>query len=95
MTSPRRAASSRTTDRRPEARNARNTAPQFDAPLTLWQTIVSVAASFFGVQSSQNRQRDFTRGKAGHFIVVGLIMTALFVLAVGLAVRLVLRHAGL
>ena len=62
---------------------------------TLWDTIKSVAASFFGVQSSKNRERDFKHGKAAHFIVVGLIATVLFVLAVVLAVRLALRQAGL
>jgi hypothetical protein len=61
---------------------------------TLWHTIASVAASFFGVQSSKNRQRDFTHGKASHFIVVGVIATAVFILLVVLAVRLALRQAG-
>lgn len=61
----------------------------------LLQTITSVAASFFGVQSSKNRQRDFSKGKAGHFIAVGLIMTALFVLTVWMAVRFALRSAGM
>ncbi|MEQ1440328.1 DUF2970 domain-containing protein [Fontimonas sp. SYSU GA230001] len=59
------------------------------------QTISSVAASFFGVQSSKHRQRDFTKGKAGHFIAVGLIMTVLFVLVVWIAVKIALRSAGM
>ena len=63
-------------------------------PHTLWDTVKSVAASFFGVQSSKNRQRDFKHGKAAHFIAVGLVATAVFVLAVILVVRLVLRQAG-
>ena len=62
---------------------------------TLWHTIASVAASFFGVQSSKNRQRDFTHGKASHFIVVGVIATAVFILVVIVAVRLALRQAGM
>ena len=62
---------------------------------TLWDTIKSVAASFFGVQSSKNRARDFKHGKAAHFIAVGLVATAVFILAVILAVRLALRQAGL
>ena len=64
-------------------------------PPTLWQTIASVSASFFGVQSSKNRERDFKHGKAAHFIVVGLVATAVFVLLVILAVRLALRQAAL
>lgn len=69
--------------------------PNDDASPTLWQTIASVAASFFGVQSSKNRQRDFSKGKPGRFIAIGLIMTVLFVLGVWLAVRLALRSAGM
>jgi len=64
-------------------------------PPTLWQTIASVSAAFFGVQSSKNRARDFKHGKAAHFIVIGLVATFVFVLAVILAVRLALRQAGL
>ena len=61
---------------------------------TLWQVIASVGASFFGVQSSKNRERDFKHGKAAHFIVVGLLATAAFVGVVILAVRLALSQAG-
>ena len=61
---------------------------------TLWQTIASVGAAFFGVQSSKNRERDFKHGKAAHFIVIGLVATAVFIVAVILAVRLALRQAG-
>ena len=61
---------------------------------TTWQVIASVLASFFGVQSSKNRERDFKHGKAAHFIVVGLLATAAFVGVVILAVRLALSQAG-
>jgi hypothetical protein len=64
-------------------------------PPTLWQTIGSVAASFFGVQSGRNRQRDFSRGKPLHFIIIGLLMTVVFVLVVWAAVRFALHSAGL
>lgn len=63
-------------------------------PPTLWQTIASVAASFFGVQSSKNRERDFKRGKASHFILMGLLATATFITLVIMAVRLALHQAG-
>jgi len=69
------------------------TEPQ-QKPPTLWQTVTSVGAAFFGVQSSKNRERDFKHGKAAHFIVVGLVATAVFILLVILAVRLALRQAG-
>ena len=62
---------------------------------TSWQVIASVLASFFGVQSSKNRERDFKHGKAAHFIVIGLVATAVFITLVILAVRLALRQAGM
>ncbi len=54
----------------------------------------SVAAAFFGVQSEHNRERDFRHGKPIHFIVAGLLGTALFVLLMWGLVRLVLGLAG-
>jgi hypothetical protein len=62
---------------------------------SLWQTIASVGAAFFGVQSSKNRQRDFKHGKASHFVAIGLVATGVFILFVWLAVRLALRQAGM
>ena len=66
-----------------------------DAAPGLLQTIASVAASFFGVQSARNRERDFTKGKPVHFIVVGLAMTLAFILVIWAAVRFALHSAGL
>lgn len=57
------------------------------------EVIQSVLAGFIGVQSSRNRERDFTRGKPLHFIVGGLIGTALFLLAVYLFVRVLIATA--
>jgi len=68
--------------------------PPAPKPPTLGQVIASVLASFFGVQSSKNRERDFKHGKAAHFIVVGLLATAAFVGLVILVVQLVLRQAA-
>ena len=64
-----------------------------EPPPSLWQVTQSVLAAFFGVQSEANRQRDFTRGKPGQFVIIGLIATALFVLAMVVIVKLVLRFA--
>jgi hypothetical protein len=35
----------------------------------------SVFAAGFGVQSKENKERDFSRGQAKHFIVAGLLFT--------------------
>ncbi len=56
---------------------------------TLRQVIASVLWSFLGVQSERNRARDFTHGKPGPYIAVGLALTALFVLLLWGVVRLV------
>jgi hypothetical protein len=62
--------------------------------LSIAQVFMSTVAAAFGVQSSANRERDFTRGKASQFIVMGIIFTVLFVFAVVMVVRLVLSNAG-
>lgn len=61
---------------------------------TLMQTFASVAASFFGVQSSRNRERDFTHGNPWHFILLGFVMTGIVALIFYGAVHLALRMAG-
>ncbi|MHB8746616.1 MAG: DUF2970 domain-containing protein [Gammaproteobacteria bacterium] len=67
----------------------RDAAPSFVAVLK------SAVAAMFGVQSDKNRERDFTRGRPIHFVMVGLLVTALFVLVVWGLVKLVLSAAGL
>lgn len=62
--------------------------------LSAWQVMFSTIAAAFGVQSSRNRERDFTRGRASHFIIAGIVFTVLFVLAVVGVVNLVLGSAG-
>lgn len=58
------------------------------------QVVKSVLSSMFGVQSSKNRERDFTKGKPVHYIVVGLVFTILFILTLVGVVKLVLHFAG-
>lgn len=47
----------------------------------------SVGAAMLGVQSSRNKERDFTHGKPVHFIIGGLIGTLIFLLLIGLLVK--------
>ena len=61
--------------------------------VSLLDVIKSVASSFFGVQSTENRERDFQHGKPWQFIVVGLMLTGLFLLLVWIAVTIVLKLA--
>lgn len=67
--------------------------PEVKAP-TLWEIVKSVNAAFFGVQSSKNRERDFTKGKASHFIVIGILMTVVFIFVLLFIVKLTLKSAG-
>lgn len=65
-----------------------------DKPLTLWEMLQSVLSAALGVQSGKNRARDFSRGKPSHFIILGLLFTAMFVLVIFAVVKLVLHFAG-
>ena len=67
---------------------------QDEGSLSFWQVVQSVAAGFFGVQSAENRSRDFTHGKVGHFAIVGLLMTLLLIGVIWGAVELALLYAG-
>lgn len=67
---------------------------QDNKPLSLWEMLQSVFSAALGVQSSKNRARDFSRGKPSHFIILGVLFTALFVLVIFGVVQVVLHLAG-
>ena len=66
---------------------------QANAP-SLLQVFGSVLASMFGVQSNRRREQDFVHGKPSQYIVIGLLVTLLFILLVWGVVKLVMRLAG-
>ncbi len=49
---------------------------------SLLHVVKSVIAAAIGVQSDKNREVDFKRGSLPAYIVVGLIATVLFILAI-------------
>lgn len=57
---------------------------------SLWDVIKSVLAAMFGVQKGETRERDFSTGNPWVFIVVGIVMTVLLVLAIVTVVKVVL-----
>ncbi|SEG86916.1 DUF2970 domain-containing protein [Marinobacterium lutimaris] len=59
-----------------------------------WRTLIGVLSGFFGVQSERRREEDFKEGRAIHFVVVGLLMAALFVIFVIFLVRWALSLSG-
>lgn len=58
--------------------------------LGLLQMLASALAAAFGVQSSKNKERDFSQGDPKRFIVLGIVMTLVFLLVMMGIVRLVL-----
>jgi len=81
-------------DKKKQAEQAESGLKQTDAKtdrdLTVFELIGSALAAAFGVQSSRNRERDFSRGRPSQFIIIGIVLTALFVLLVAGVVNLVL-----
>lgn len=63
-------------------------------PLSFGQMLQSILAAAFGVQSGKRRARDFSRGKPSHFVILGVLFTALFVLVIFSVVKLVLHFAS-
>jgi hypothetical protein len=62
-------------------------------PLSLIQTIKSVLWALLGIQTKENLMRDFAHGKASNFIITGLLLVILFVLALIIIVNVVLHLA--
>ncbi|KZX72066.1 hypothetical protein A3715_13700 [Oleiphilus sp. HI0009] len=60
--------------------------------MTLWQTTQSVLYAMLGVQKSKNAKRDFSKGKASHFIIIGILFGVSFVIALALLVRFILNQ---
>lgn len=60
-----------------------------------WADIVkSTLAAALGVQSSKNRERDFSRGSLPVYIVSGIIFTALFITVLVVIVRIIVARSG-
>jgi hypothetical protein len=62
---------------------------------SLMKVLGSVLASMFGVQSNRRREEDFTHGKPSQYVVIGLLVTLVFILTVWGVVSLVMRLAGI
>jgi hypothetical protein len=55
----------------------------------LLRVVQSTLAAAIGVQSKENRERDFEEGNAGTFIVAGVLFTVLFVATIVVVVSAV------
>jgi uncharacterized membrane protein len=45
----------------------------------IFNVLLSVLAAMIGIQNDKNRERDFEKGRASNYIVVGIIVVAIFV----------------
>lgn len=57
--------------------------------LPFWRMMLSVLQASFGVQSRENKERDFTQGSIAGFIAAALIFTVIFVVGLMIIVSLV------
>ena len=58
------------------------------------QVVHSVVAALFGVQSAENRERDFKKGKATDYIAVYVILVIALVVGMVITVNMVISSAG-
>ncbi|MDF1630381.1 MAG: DUF2970 domain-containing protein [Alcanivoracaceae bacterium] len=65
-----------------------------DKKPSLIQVVISVLASLLGVQSSKNRERDFSKGDPKDFIGVYVVLVVIFVVSMIVLVNMVLASAG-
>lgn len=75
--------------------NESNPKPPAVKPPGLLDTVLSVLASFFGVQSHENRVRDFSAGKPMVFIVVAIVLTLVLVVSLWAGVHVLLKQVGM
>ena len=64
-----------------------------EAP-SFFSVLGSVLAGMFGVQSNRKREQDFTHGKPSHYVIIGLLVTVVFILTIWGLVSLVMKLAG-
>ena len=58
--------------------------------VTTWQVIVSVFRAWLGVQTNENRKRDFSSSDPVPFIIAGVIFTLIMIVGVTIAVNIAL-----
>lgn len=78
-----------TTPQHSAAEQTRRTDSRDGEALTLLEVMGSVLAAGFGVQSQENKVRDFTRGKPVHFIIAGVAFTVALLVSLVVVVALV------
>jgi len=78
-----------TTSQHSVADQTRRTDSPDRAALTRLEVMGGGLAAAFGVQSKENKVRDFTRGKPVHFIIAGVTFTLALLVSLVVVVALV------
>ena len=68
--------------------------PKEPGKITPLSFMGSIIAAWFGVQTKNNRERDFEHGKFHHFVIGGVVFAVLFILFVVGIVNVVMHYAG-
>lgn len=68
--------------------------PQQDQGRGFLGVLQSVVAAIFGIQSDQNRQKDFKKGDASQFITMGIVAVVAIMITMAIIVHQVLESAG-
>ncbi len=74
--------------------NESENVPSSDKGIGFFQTIFSIFAAMFGVQSEEKHKRDFEEGSASNFIFAGIVLTIMFIVTLFMVVSSVLEKAG-
>jgi len=61
-----------------------------DQPLKLKELLGSVFAAFIGIQSQENRERDFKKMKPHHVLIAGILLMIVFFTTVMIITRTIL-----
>ncbi len=80
----------------PENNSNDENSPQEKSPegLGFLQTLLSVFAAMFGIQTQEKHQRDFEQGSATNFIFVGIVVTLVFIITLFMLVSYLIDNAG-
>ena len=60
----------------------------------IFSIVFSVLAAMIGIQSEENRKRDFEQGSLGNYIFVGIIVVAIFVFSLISIVNSILEESA-
>jgi len=74
--------------------NSSHEVEETSSGIGLLQTVISIFAAVFGIQSEDKHKRDFEKGDASNFILGGIIFVILLIITIYIIVGIVLENAG-